>query len=255
MPSETPIAEIEPQGLAGVSVRNEPKAPQGLCPLCRREVLEGARVCGHCARPLARWRRWWDTLLSSLIVPLVIGALIFQWGQRSERAQIAAQQARDNYRLILALKWELSANHATINNVRNLLTKDLEDLQHGQFSITPLLGFHFTAWEQAKYGRGDFLERADTADLKQLVNCYLILSILDQKIRDREQYRYLGEGRAGFAERMQSLDRNVLGVLDHTQKVLEEAQKYLDAIHTWKVAGRSFSEDRGLVIDREGGRN
>ncbi|MBI3319293.1 MAG: hypothetical protein HYZ89_01725 [Candidatus Omnitrophica bacterium] len=133
--------------------------------------------------------------------------------------------------------------------------KDLEDLQHGQLSITPLLGFHFTAWEQAKYGRGDFLERADTADLKKLVNCYQILSILDQKIRDREQYRYLGEERAGFSERMQQLDRSILDVLDHAQKALEEAQTYLDAIHTWKVAGRSFSEDRGLVIESAGGRN
>ena len=255
MPDEVRTGEIELSGLREVIGPSEPQSPQRLCFLCRGEVPEGARLCRHCGRPLARWRRWRNVLLSSLIVPLVVGASIFKWGQRAERAQIAAQQDRDNYRLILALKWELSSNHANINNVRNLLTKDLEDLQRGQHSITPLLSFHFTAWEQAKYGRGDFLERADTADLKKLVNCYLILSILDQKIRDREQHRYLGEGRPGFVERMQALDQSILDGLNHVQKILEEAQEFLDTIHQWRVRGRNFSVDRGRVIDLEGPHN
>lgn len=255
MPSETKIAEIEPQGLTEDSVRNEPKAPQRFCPLCRGRVPEGARVCCHCARPLGRWRRWRDTILTSLVVPLAIGALIFYLGQRFEQAQTAARQAKDNNRLIRALKMELPQNSANINNVRDILTKNLDDLKNGKVSITPLISFRFTAWEQAQYGQADFLDQAETADVMALKYCYSILHILEGKIRNREQYRLLHEGGAGFVGRMQALDRDILDKLDHAQRVLEQAQEFLERIHQWKVKGRSFSVDRGLVIEEPVGRN
>ena len=150
---------------------------------------------------------------------------------------------------------ELPQNHANINNVRNILTKDLDDLQNGKLSITPLISFRFTAWEQAQYGQADLLGHAETADVMALRNCYFILYILEGKIRDREQYRLFNEGKAGFVERMQALDRNILDKLDHAQEVLEQAQEFLERIHQWKVKGRSFSLDRGLVIEEGVGRN
>ncbi len=162
MPSETQDSELELQQLAedGVPALLT-SLQQQTCSLCGGNVSEKACDCQHCGRPLARWRRWRDHLLSLWIAPLLIGALVFQWGQQSERVQVATQQAKDNNRLIRTLKMELSQNWAAINNVRGILTKDLDDLQHGQLSITPLLSFQSAAWEQAKYGRANLLDQAE----------------------------------------------------------------------------------------------
>ncbi len=188
-----------------------------------------------------------DTLIKWL-APLV-AVTLFWLGQHYERRKEAAAQSRYNNQAILALKNELSENFSNINNMRDILTKDLVDLTHGKVAITPLIPFQFTAWEQARFGRADFLLKADTADYMKLKNCYLILRILQEKVKNREQNRLHFEGNPVFVQRMTALDHDIIDKLEHTQVVVKQAQDYLDAIHQWVVKGDSFDVDRGLVVE------
>ncbi|MEK7282075.1 MAG: hypothetical protein AAB037_06995, partial [Chloroflexota bacterium] len=179
----------------------------------------------------------------------VVAVALFWLGQHYERRKETAVQLRFNNQAILALKNELSENFSNINNIRDILKKDLVDLTQGKVAITPLIPFQFTAWEQARFGRSDFLLKTDTANYMKLKNCYLILRILQEKVKNREQNRMHLEGEPVFVQRMTALDQDILGKLEHTQAVVRQAQDYLDSIHQWVVRGESFDVDRGLVVE------
>lgn len=162
----------------------------------------------------------------------------------------STEQATYNDGLVRGLKIEMSQNLAAVNNIKGVLEHELELLEQNQFELTPLLDFRFEAWNQAKTGPGNFLEkvgRTDTAGFYKLTYCYTVLNIVQQKVRNREMYRYLHEGRAGFAERMKQLDRSILSILDRVQEIVSTAQVYLYTIHDWKVKGESFTVEVGLV--------
>ena len=225
--------------------------PNSQCKLCLQYVPCGARVCWSCGQFLHWRRRFFHKYAVPFIAAFCAGALLFLWGQHTERRLRIAEKAGYNDRLIRSMKIELSQNWANINNIRSILKQDLKNLEGGQITITPLLSFRFDAWRQAQHGPAKLLEDTDTKDLMKLTYCYSVLEILQDKIHDREQYRLLRESSPGFVERMKKLDQNILEKLDHAQKLIEVAQSYLYSIHDWVVTGESFSVEAGLVLEPE----
>ncbi len=183
------------------------------------------------------------------IISPIVAVMLFWLGQLSISWKSAREQSKYNDQIILAFKNELSENFSNINNVRQILQRDLADLKQGKVAITPLLSFQFTSWDHARFGRADFLYKAETKDYMKLTNCYFILHILQEKIRNREQNRLFLEGKPTFVERMELLDRDILDKLDHAQQTVRDAQAYLDKIHKWVVKGESFSLDKGVVVE------
>lgn len=242
------VADPQP----GEQSSTSPK-PRRECLLCRGEAHPDARICCHCGKYLTLWERVLHDHLVHIIAAIVVGWLLalfsFNLGRQAEYKARLEERARYDNQLIRALKNELSKNWANINNVRELLTKDLEALDKDMVTIVPLMSFRLSAWEQANFGHSDFLTRIPTADYTKLSNCYSILAILEGKIRDREQYRLLREGQARFTSRMKLLDENILEVLDQAQAVLGQAQDFLYRVHEEKVMGPSFYTDRGLVVE------
>jgi hypothetical protein len=162
------------------------------------------------------------------------------------------EQSRYNDQLIVGLKIELSQNWAALKNVRQVLETDLRLLEkEKQVDPRPLLSFRFDAWQRAVSGPGDFLARLgkeDTAGYFKLQYCYSVLQVLQEKMDNRESYRYLHEDRPWFVERMRQLDRDMLSKLGRAKKLVETAQEFLYRIHDWKVAGEDFSVETGLVV-------
>jgi hypothetical protein len=216
------------------------------CPLCESELRQLSKVCPHCGNRIRRWDRFLHNYFIQIFVGALIGVISYHYGQkfeqeRQEKITIERQNKINDHAIIL-LKIELSQNMATLNNVEILTKKNLSDLDENKVTITPLMHFSFETWDYVKFSEADFLFISDTADLRKLINCYLVLRILENKIKDREQYRLFNEGSTNFKERLASLDHNILNYTETAREHIEDAQEYLDRIHAWKVKGRSFHQ-------------
>ena len=224
-------------------------SPSKICPLCHQYIPTEARACFHCGHLIDGWYRYVQKY--GLLISPFFAVLLFWLGGQNERRNLRLDQDRHNNQVILYLKNELSQNYANINNIREILTKDLRELKEGRVTIVPLVNFQFTAWEHARFGRADFLYKADTKDFMKLKNSYFMLHILESKIHNREQYRLMHEGLLNFPGRMEILDKDILSILDGVQESIRQGQDYLEQIHTWKVTGDSFAVDKGLVVEVE----
>lgn len=227
------------------------------CPLCCSELKQASKVCPHCSN----WIRWWDRLLHNYFIPILVGALMgaisYHYGQkfeqkRQEKVDVERQNKANN-RAIVLLKNELSQNMATLNDVERLAKKNLLDLEENKVTVTPLTHFSFETWDYVRFSEADFLFISDTADFSKLRNCYLVLRILENKIRDREQYRLMSERNTNFKERSKSLDHNILDNIEVVRNHIKDAQTFLDEIHDWKVKGKSFyqlPDGRVKILER-----
>lgn len=218
----------------------------------RLSRLEAKMPCGaesQQAQFIVGWHRCFQKY--GLFISPLVAVFLFWLGGQSERRNLRLEQDRYNNQVVLSLQNELSQNYSNINNIRDILTKDLDELKESRVTIMPLVNFQFTAWEHARFGRADFLYRADTKDFMKLKNSYFMLHILESRIHNREQYRLLHEGLLNFPGRMETLDRDILSILDGVQESIRQSQEYLDQIHAWKVTGDSFSVDKGLVVEVE----
>jgi len=163
----------------------------------------------------------------------------------------SVEQGKYNDQLVIGLKIELSQNWATINNARQVLEDNINLLEkENRIDTRPLLDLRFNAWQRAVSGPGDFLGklgRKNTAGYLKLQYCYSVLRIIQEKMDNRESYRYLQEAQPWYVDRMKQLDKEILSKLDKAKQLIETAQEFLYQIHDWRVAGESFSVDAGLV--------
>lgn len=220
-----------------------PKTPNQRCRLCQELIRGDATACSHCGHFLSPFRVTFREFIYPLALVLISLCLPLWWQY--------LEQQRLNDQLIVGLKIELSQNMAALNNAESVLKDDLKSLgAAGNPDIRPLLDLRFGTWEKTQFGSGNLLAklvRTDTAGFMKLTYCYSILRLLQEKIENREIYRYLHEGKPWFTERLKVLDNDLIEKLDHAKKVVGTAQEYFDRIHKWKVTGESFSVEAGLV--------
>ncbi|MCX6338943.1 MAG: hypothetical protein NTX71_03365 [Candidatus Aureabacteria bacterium] len=216
------------------------------CSLCCGILQKSAKVCPHCGNRINRLARFIHNYLIQICIGALVGVISFHYGQRLEQKRQEAiaieRQNKVNDKTITLLKIELSQNWAELGNIEKLLKADIANLNENKIIVIPLGHFNSETWDFVKFGESDFLFRSDTADFSKLVNCYFVLKLVENKIKDREQYRLLKEGDINFKERFAVLDQSILGNVELAKKHMEESQNYLDSIHNWIVKGRSFQQ-------------
>jgi len=188
----------------------------------------------------------YKTIVIDIVLVLIGFSLAVTWdiikdtrNEKSERESI-----------VVMLQSELGSIHGEINENLKTLEKNLLELEIGKEVVRPLLVLDTAAWESAKLRNGIFIK--NTGDLFKMVNLYAAISIINEKIRFRENYRMTNQAMSNYNERLKIIDDDIKHALENMNEYHKIAQEYLHKAYPLIVKGYNFSLNTGIVKEAEG---